>query len=793
MKKNLKNSTLLSVFQNMKTKLIILFILFLILTFTVSFTLKLRNENPLKTSSQLSNEQLTKKEGKWNYFKKGNKIPINELIEKNYTLFDLPQGINSKIEKEDIDELGMKHYLLKLEMYGIPIEDGVYTAHYSKDGDLMHVVGKYDKNAIPKEKTLPAISRVEAFQKAKDAYITSEKFTTDHEKLISDELTNLFNKVKISPQLVYFRSEKNNGLKLCFKVAIVSELITRFLTYYIDAETGEILKRVDHRMNALATVGTVYNGTQYVQIEWRGFPYNYYYLRHDGFSTPIETRNSSIRYDYPSCTPWGFGNLDRVHKDNTYWHQGYEANAASSHWAVKEAYTVFKNTFGRTYGTFSSSGGEIRMENYYTKSDANGFGPFYAYGGSYDYIHVGNTIGTSGFEGSLDIIAHEFTHGVMYRTQSITSAVYSFPSNVEAGALCESFADIFGIIVERYTTGTTDYVIGSNILSNFRRSIQNPRNYPIYACNWYNDDNCVYQISDLVQFTEAPLYYGENPYWINGYNGHHINNSVQNYWFYLLWNGGTQLGINVTGIGLDYASQIVYRNMVYYFTEASDFDDMRQASIVNAAAVLGECSNSFYQVQNAWAAVGVGAAATPCMDVQISGNDYLMCNEQGYFYANVTGGSDPYSYQWYVDYVPYSNDSYIYTGWYPQYSSENHYISLEVTSGSLSDTYDFNVFVESCNWDQNLEAQSNSTIESIKISAHPNPASSHSQIVIEDEITQEPKEYIIQISDGNGRVVHSDKTYATDFTINTSSFQKGIYTVVIRTDRKSGSVKLIVK
>lgn len=787
MKKNLKNSKLLFVFQIMKTKLMILFISILILTFTVSFTLKLRNENPLKTSSQLSNEQLAKTDGKWLYFKKGNKISINELIEKNYTLFDLPQGINSRIEKEDTDELGMKHFLLKLEMYGIPIEDGVYTAHYSKEGDLMHVVGKYDKNAIPKEKTLPAISRTEAFQKAKDAYITSEKFTAmDHQKMISDELTNLFNEVKISPQLVYFRSEKNESLKLCFKVSIVSELITRFLTYYIDAETGEVLKIADHRMDALATVETVYNGTQYVQIEWRGFPYNYYYLRHDGFSTPIETRNSSIRYGYPYCTPWGFGNLDRVHKDNTYWHQGYEANAASSHWAVKEAYTVFKNNYGRTYGTFSSSGGEIRMENNYTSN-----GPFYMYGGSYDYIHVGQTGGTAGFEGSLDVIAHEFSHGVMYRARSIDESAYN---DDETGALCESFADIFGIMVEYYTTGTTDYIVGSNLLDYYKRSLQNPRAYPSCRINAPCDANCVSQIYSVDPRT-VPLYYLENPYWIFDVNqgSSHVNNSVQNYWFYMLANGGNQLGVSVSGIGLNYASQITYRNMVYYLTTTSDFDDMRQASIANASALHGECSNPYYQVQNAWAAVGVGAAATPCLDVQISGYDYLMCNEQGYFYANVTGGSGTYSYQWYVDYVPYSNDSYIYAGWYPQYSSENHYISLEVTSGSLSDTDDFNVFVESCNWDQNLEAQSNSTIESIKISAHPNPASSHSQIVIEDEITQEPKEYIIQISDGNGRVVHSDKTYATDFTINTSSFQKGIYNVVIRTNRKSGSVKLIVK
>lgn len=64
-------------------------------------------------SFQLTADQLLKKEGKWLYFKKGNKVPVKELISKNNILFDLPVGINSRIEKEDTDELGMTHYLLK--------------------------------------------------------------------------------------------------------------------------------------------------------------------------------------------------------------------------------------------------------------------------------------------------------------------------------------------------------------------------------------------------------------------------------------------------------------------------------------------------------------------------------------------------------------------------------------------------------------------------------------------------------------------------------------------------------
>jgi Zn-dependent metalloprotease len=633
-------------------------------------------------SFQLTADQLSKKEGKWYYFKKGNKVPVNELISKNNTLFDLPVGISSRIEKEDTDELGMTHYLLKLEMYGIPIEDGIYTAHYSKDGELMHVVGKYDKYYIPKEKVVPGISRSDAFQIAKNAFVEDQKISiSDFQKSITDELTDFFKEGKIDPQLVYFRSDRNTRLKLSYKVEIVPESIERFITFYIDASTGNILQATDHRAYNVATVESVYNGSQTVGVKWRGWPYSYYYLRMEAFSTPIETRNSSFRDGYPYCIPWGFGNLDRVYKGNLNWPVDFKYNAASSHWAVKEAYNVFYNTFGRTYGTFSSSGGEIRMENNYTRE-----GPFYDHGGSYDYIHVGYSIGTTnGFEGSLDIIGHEFTHGVMYRARGVDGYAYDY---VETGELMESFADIFGIMIEYYTTGTTDYIVGSNVLDAYKRSIQNPRGYPgIEVTAITLDGNCKYSVTGS-NFYTVPLYWHEQNYWL--YTGNrgvpaHINCSVQNYWFYLLANGGTQLGVTVNGIGLNYASSIAYWNMVNYLSLGSDFDDMRQASIVNAIAHYGECSDQYKQVMNAWAAVGVGTPAPdPCvvpLSVDIYGPYDSNCGNYEYYNSNVTGGTGNYTYQWSVNSYPVSSSSTLYY-YFPEGIEDTYYISLWVTDGN---------------------------------------------------------------------------------------------------------------
>jgi len=749
-----------------------------------TFTLPVNKDK----SFQLTADQLSKKEGKWLYFKKGNKVPVKELISKNNILFDLPVGINSRIEKEDTDELGMTHYLLKLEMHGIPIEDGVYTAHYSKDGDLMHVVGKYDKNDIPKEKVLPGISRSDAFQIAKNAFVVEQKISvSDFQKSIIDELTDFFKEGKIDPQLVYFRPEKKESLTLCYKVDILSEELSRFLTFYIDAQTGELLKIADHRTHAVATVETVYNASQTVGVKWRGWPYSYYYLRMEAFSTPIETRNSSIRdgYEYPYCIPWGFGNLDRVYKGNLNWPVDFKYNAASSHWAVKEAYNVFYNTFGRTYGTFSSSGGEIRMENYYTRSTSTLFGPYYEPGGSYDYIHVGNTIGTSGFEGSLDVISHEFTHGVMYRARGISGDVYRYPSNEEAGALCESFADIFGIIVEYYTTGT-DYVVGSDLLSYFRRSIQNPRSYPIYGCSWENDANCVYQISNLVPVTSAPLYYHENPFWVNGYDGHHINNSVQNFWFYLLCNGGYERGVYVTGIGLDDASQIVYRNMVYYFSMASDFDDMRQASIVNAIALYGECSDQHKQVMNAWAAVDVGTPAPdPCvvpLSVDIFGPYDSNCGNYEYYSSYVTGGNGNYSYEWSVNSYPVSSSSTLYY-YFPEEIEDTYYISLWVTDGEQNAYANMETYVY-CGYMK-------SSVDDALLLAYPNPVSDILNLKINKDTRSFDKEYVVNIYDKYGKTMYTTNTKDVEIQINVSSYISGNYFVTVSNDGKKISTVFV--
>lgn len=193
----------------------------------------------------------------------------------------------------------------------------------------------------------------------------------------------------------------------------------------------------------------------------------------------------------------------------------------------------------------------------------------------------------------IDIVAHEFSHLVTDRNGN-GGLVY----RGESGALNESFSDIMGISVKQYATGSNDWLHGSEMMINVSnlRSMNNPNN---------SSDGLVAQ---------PDTYGGE--YWVevtdrkdNG--GVHFNSGVQNYWYYLLCEGGNGTNdlsnaYNVTGIGMDKALQIAYRNLIFYLTPEATFEDARNGSIQAAIDLYGKDTQEHQSVVNAWYAVGVG-------------------------------------------------------------------------------------------------------------------------------------------------------------------------------------------
>ncbi|MEN9000672.1 MAG: CUB domain-containing protein, partial [Flavobacteriales bacterium] len=93
--------------------------------------------------------------------------------------------------------------------------------------------------------------------------------------------------------------------------------------------------------------------------------------------------------------------------------------------------------------------------------------------------------------------------------------------------------------------------------------------------------------------------------------GVHTNSGVQNFWFYLLVNGGTGTNDNgdaytVAPLGFDTAARIAFRNLTVYLNTNSQHSDARFYAIKAATDLYGACSPAVIATTNAWYAVGVG-------------------------------------------------------------------------------------------------------------------------------------------------------------------------------------------
>ncbi|MBL0343115.1 MAG: M4 family metallopeptidase [Bacteroidetes bacterium] len=150
------------------------------------------------------------------------------------------------------------------------------------------------------------------------------------------------------------------------------------------------------------------------------------------------------------------------------------------------------------------------------------------------------------------------------------------------------------------------------------------------VANWKLGDQCYTPntAGDALRFMDNPNAAGDpdtylGTYWYTGTGdngGVHTNSGVQNYWYYLLSVGGAGtndvgFNFNVSGITIEKARLIAYRNNTFYLTSGSQYSDAAFYSLQAATDLYGNCSAEAFSVKNAWDAVNVmglqlNAAAT---------------------------------------------------------------------------------------------------------------------------------------------------------------------------------------
>ncbi|MFB6307151.1 MAG: M4 family metallopeptidase [Flavobacteriales bacterium] len=503
-------------------------------------------------------------------FKKGNELSVENFESWFHKTFEVKKDCSFENINTYEDRLGMYHYKYRQTFKGIPVEGAVMNLHTKNDNIYSingFVFSDFSINVNAKLTEDKARQKAIEFIGA-DTYkweLRSEEKRLKQETGNSDTSYYPQGKLLIAP---------NNGVlgkgkfKLVYKFDVYAHAPLSRNYVYVNAHNGDIIfteERIHHG-NDTGTAETKYSGTQTIIADSIGT--NSFILRDFTRGDSIKTYNMEEGTNY--------GNAVNFFDDDNYW-DNYNADedevATDAHWGAEMTYDYFYNKFGRN--SIDDAGFNLLSYVHYDVDYNNAFwdGQRMTYGDG-----SGSTTPLT----AIDIAGHEITHG-------LTSMTADLIYQDESGALSESFSDIFGTSIEFYAVPSkADWYIGEDIGSPMR-SMSDPNNF---------DDPDTYQ----------------GNYWHTGpgdNGGVHTNSGVQNFWFYILSTGKSGTNdfgdnYNISGIGIDKAAAVAYRNLVVYLISYSDYQDARFYAIKAAEDLYGRCSDEFVQTTNAWHAVGIG-------------------------------------------------------------------------------------------------------------------------------------------------------------------------------------------
>lgn len=207
------------------------------------------------------------------------------------------------------------------------------------------------------------------------------------------------------------------------------------------------------------------------------------------------------------------------------------------------------------------------------------------------YGHADGRIFTR-FTASVDVIAHELTHGV---TQFAAALGY----HGQTGALNEHLSDAFGIMVKQFTLGhsanESDWLIGAEI---FGPAVNGVAVRSLAAPGTAYDDPILGRdpqpahMRDYVDTTDD-----------NG--GVHINSGILNHGFY-------RAALAIGGKTWEVLGRIWYVALTDRLKPEADFADFVQATVDIAGELYGNGGRVQRIVYDAWASVGLSAPVIGC-------------------------------------------------------------------------------------------------------------------------------------------------------------------------------------
>ena len=474
---------------------------------------------------------------------------------------------------------------------GIEVDGGFYSFRY-KNGRMLAACGNYV--STENLKTTPSI--------------TEEEARNIFANYMKDKICDIGN---CHIKLVITEMPNSKDAVLAYKVFFETSSLPNSEIGYVDAYIGDIVKTLPASIcySAFGTFYTLYNNsspktatTEYVD-------------GNTGYKLYDTTRGSGIHtYNWTGNSILEFTDANNIWTASEL---GSCQMALDVHWTLQQIYDVLKDEYG--HYSFDGVNGAI---NAYIIYDNNAY-----FNNSLNILLFGLGQNPHGPLASVDIIGHEFGHGILFNTTYLGHVGY------DRDAIHEGFSDIWGLLFEHHITPNADiWKTGEDVMIGYdcERDFANPSNP--YA------------------FTKIASTYN---YGLYNTGDKHVRGGIASHWFYRLVNGGS--GTNEKGdpykvypVGLDLAEDLFTHAVLNnsYLDNCSTYIQVRQA-FVDAA---NDMDNPFLamQVENAWYAVGVG---TQPSQVILSGPT-IPENSSVYSVQNLPSG---YNVTW--TYTPHSGTS----------------------------------------------------------------------------------------------------------------------------------------
>ncbi len=331
------------------------------------------------------------------------------------------------------------------------------------------------------------------------------------------------------------------------------------LSVYVDARTGRVLTTKEHVLEG--TGNGNWEGTVSIPTTGSGTSYS---MTNSNAST-LKCQNASGNATFTGTDDvWGNGSAtDR------------ETGCVDAFYSAEKERQMLSTWLGRN--GMNGSGGWVPIR--VGLNDVNAY-----YDGT--QVQIGHTQTGGKWIGSIDVVAHEFGHGVDDKT----------PGGISGGGTQEFVADTFGASTEWFANNPADvpdYTVGEEVNLVGAGPIR-----VMYNPSAVGDANC---------------YSSSTP-------GSEVHSAAGpgNHWYYLLAEGTnpsdgqptspTCNGSSVTGIGIQKAQQIMYNAMLLK-TTSSSYLKYRTWTLTAAKNLFPGSCTEFNTVKAAWDAVSVPAQA----------------------------------------------------------------------------------------------------------------------------------------------------------------------------------------